>query len=273
MNCLEFRRHLGSEPGSQRREFVAHREACPGCAAAQLRADAFESRLLDAMQVAVPANLAERILLAQTTQTRREDRNRNRRFATLALAAAASILIAVVAVNRSVRPVPPLSALVIEHLEEHVVHASDREDSLSPERVREAFAERGVQLASVPAGIDYVHKCPAGPYRTVHMVMPEAEGPVTVVYVVDAPREASGSFRSGKDFGREVNIGQGTLVMLGSSDRHFDAIAATWRSAFGTAVAETVALGPANGAIAELPVAHLPSGTLALRNFNCTTCR
>lgn len=271
MNCLEFRRHLGSEPGSERREFIAHREACPGCAAAQLRADAFESRLLDAMQVAVPANLAERILLAQTTQTRREDRNRNRRFATLALAAAASILIAVVAVNRSVRPVPPISALVIEHLEEHVVHADDLSASLPPERVMEAFAERGVKLGSVPAGIDYVHKCPAGPYRTVHMVMPEVEGPITVVYVVDAPSEASGSFRSGKDFGREVHMGQGVLVMLGSSDRHFDAIAASWRTAMGSSVAGTDARNPANVVPAQSPVAQWSGGTFT--SFNCTTCR
>lgn len=274
MNCLEFRRHLGSEPGSQRKEFVAHREACPGCSAAQLRADAFESRLLHALQVAAPANLADRILLAQTTQLRRGDLSRRRRFAAFTLAAAASILIAVVAVNRSVQPVPPLSAMVIEHLQEHVVHADDLVDSLPPERVMEAFAERGVKLASVPAGVDYVHKCPAGPYRTVHMVMPEAEGPVTVVYVVDAPPAPGSSFRSGRNFGREVRMEQGSLVMIGPSDRHFDAIALSWRDALGNAVAEHDSRETHDafaGALPHLQTVIRPDG--AAGSIACTTCR
>lgn len=271
MNCLEFRRHLGSEPGSLRKEFVAHRDACPGCAAAQLRADAFESRLLTAMRVPTPSGLADRILLAQTTEVRRDDRARRRKFAVLSLAAAASILVAIVAVNRSIRPIPPLSALVIDHLKQHVIHASDLEDSLPTGKVIEAFAERGVKLASVPSGIDYVHKCPAGPYRAVHMVMPEAEGPITVVYVVDAPPEANGSFRSGKNFGREVQIGQGTLVMLGPSDRHFESIAASWRTVIVDAAVESDVPRTSDELAGEMPAAQMPGSTPG--SFNCTTCR
>ncbi|TAH41404.1 MAG: DUF3379 family protein [Gammaproteobacteria bacterium] len=274
MNCLEFRRHLGSEPGSQRKEFIAHREACPGCSAAQLRADAFESRLLNALRVQAPTNLADRILLAQTTEMRSGDRYRRRRFAMLTLAAAASILIAVVAVNRYDQPVPPLSAMVIEHLQEHVVHADDLAASLPPERVMEAFAERGVKLGSVPAGVDYVHKCPAGPYRTVHMVMPEAEGPITVVYVVDTPPAPGSSFRSGKDFGREVRMGQGSLVMIGPSDRHFESIAASWRDALGNAVAENQAKQIPESLTGELLILQsVITPYDAAGSSACTTCR
>ena len=67
MNCLEFRRRLGSEPASTLGSFVAHRAECPSCAAAQTRADEFEERIRRAVSVPAPSNLADRILLAQIT--------------------------------------------------------------------------------------------------------------------------------------------------------------------------------------------------------------
>ena len=56
MNCLEFRRHLASEPHSRRVDFVAHREQCGRCAEAHAQALAFEDRLGHVPAVPAPVS-------------------------------------------------------------------------------------------------------------------------------------------------------------------------------------------------------------------------
>lgn len=233
MNCLEFRRHLGSEPASTVVDFVAHRTECAHCAAAHARADEFELRIRKAASVPVPVNLADRILLAQTTESRHERRGRRRGIAVMTLAAAASVVVALVAVNRPKPELPELAGMVIDHLEEHVVSAAKAALPVDKQNVVAAFADRGVQLASVPDGINYVHKCPAGPYNTVHMVMPESSGMVSVVYVADKSSDRRVDFERDGMHGRELPLGKGSLVMVAAADADFDAIESTWRSALG----------------------------------------
>jgi hypothetical protein len=237
MNCLEFRRLLGSEPASTLSAFVTHRGECPSCAAAQQRADEFELRIRRAASVPVPVNLADRILLAQTTQSRHGSRNRRRGFAALVLAAAASIVVAVIAVRQSEQQMPALAGMVIEHLHEHPISSAASASTVTSQSVMDAFAARGVTLTSVPEGINYVHQCPAGPYRSVHMVMPERDGPVSVVYVVDKASARRVDFTEDGMHGREVPLGAGSLVMIARVDADFDAIESAWKSAMDERVA------------------------------------
>lgn len=233
MNCLEFRRHLGSEPGSSLEAFASHRESCPHCASACARADLLELRLRKAINVPAPANLADRILLAQTTENRQVSRFRRRKrgFGALIVAAAASIVIALFAFPRPQQSVPELSNLVVEHMHHHEVGAAETVSQVANQSVIDAFAARGVALAAVPAGVNYVHLCPAGPYRTVHMVMPEPSGAVSVFYVADPPSRERVDFDKDGMRGREVPLGEGALVMLASEARDFDAIETVWKSA------------------------------------------
>ena len=252
MNCLEFRRRLGSEPASTLDSFVAHRAGCPGCAAAHSRADEFEARILRALNIPVPVNLADRILLAQTTELRHGLRKRRRGFSALILAAAASIVVAVVAVQQPTRQMPSLAAMVDTHLHKHVVSAAEASTEVSRQDVIDAFAQRGVSLAMVPDGVNFVHKCPAGPYQTVHMVTPHEGALVSVVYVIDAPQQNRINFRRGDTFGREVPMGEGTLVMLAASSRGFDTIENAWKSALRAGVAR-VDLGESQPGGSALP--------------------
>lgn len=241
MNCLEFRRHLGSEPASSLEAFVAHRDSCPHCAAASARADGLELRLQRAIYVPVPQTLSDRILLAQTTENRQVARSRKRRrgLSVLAVAAAASIVIALIALPGRQPAVPRLGNLVVEHLHHHEVGRSETGSQVGDQAVIDAFAARGVTLAAVPQGVHYVHLCPAGPYRTVHMVMPEHSGAVSVFYVADPPSRENVNFEKDGMRGREVPLGDGALVMLASEDRDFDAIETVWKSALIDGVAHS----------------------------------
>ena len=239
MNCLEFRRRLGSEPASTLESFVAHRAGCPGCAAAQARADEFDARIRRAVNVAAPANLADRILLAQTTGLRHDLRKRRRGLSALILAAAASIVVAFVALQRPTQQMPALAAMVDAHLHKHVVSAAEAAAEVPKQDVIDLFAQRGVSLAAVPDGVNFVHKCPAGPYKTVHMVMPQEGVAISVVYVVDAPPQSRVDFSSGAGYGREVPMGQGTLVMLAASNKGFNTVEDAWKSAMEAGLAQS----------------------------------
>jgi hypothetical protein len=234
MDCLEFRRQLGTDPRALDRSARAHMEGCAGCTEAHARALAFDARLVKAMAVSIPDGLADRILLAQLTVDRQRQRVGRGRVAWVALAAAASLVLGVGLLRHAAAPVQSASLpdLVAAH-----VAAPDERDALQKtvalptDDVRHAFADRGVTLASVPADIAYVSECGIEKYRTVHMVMPENGAPVSVVYVVQHRANASQDFQRNGLAGREVPIANGTLVMLAQDSGRFDALEHTWRSA------------------------------------------
>jgi hypothetical protein len=238
MDCLEFRRQLGSEPRMLDRAAREHLEGCAFCADAHARAQAFEARLAGAMAVSVPDGLADRILLAQLTSERQRERTGRSRIAWVALAAAACMVLAFGVLRYARAPAPGLS--LSDLVAAHVTGPEERDAlqasvPLPADSVRHAFADRGVTLASVPPNVAYVSECGigsgVGKYRSVHMVMPENGKPVSVVYVVQHRASSSQDFQRDGLVGREVPIAQGTLVLLAQDAGRFDQLEHTWRSA------------------------------------------
>jgi uncharacterized protein DUF3379 len=230
MNCLEFRRLLGSDPRVADAAAREHLESCPRCQDAYARAQAFEARLAQAMTVALPEGLADRILLNQLTDERHR-RASGFRYGWIALAAAASFALAIGIVRHQRSVGASLPDLVVEHVNGEERSALQLREPVPSQLVERAFADRGVRLASVPAGISYVQKCPVGEYRIVHMVMPQGDQPVTVMYVTHYHAPGPESFERGALRGREVPIADGTLVMVAANDASFDALEHTWRDA------------------------------------------
>lgn len=231
MDCLEFRRLLGIDPHALDRAAREHMAGCPACAEAQGRAEAFEARLQGVLSVPVPAGLAERILEAQ----RREPAPRRPgawRRGWIALAAAAVVALAVGALlRREHAPDSVMGDLVVEHVNGPERQALQLSAPVPAAAVRRAFADRGVTLHAVPTGVSYVHECPVGKYRSVHMVMPEGGRPVSVLYIVDYRAAAIRDFRHDAMNGREVPIAKGTLVLAAPQADRFDAIEQAWRGA------------------------------------------
>jgi hypothetical protein len=230
MDCLEFRRLLLSDPQVRDREARAHLAICAGCAALTAQAQAFESRLSAVLSVPVPEGLADRILVAQRAEAIEPFQPR-RRLGWIAFAAAASVLLAF-GVLRYQRSAASLPDLVAAH-----VTAPDERDALDLHApvpmtdIQNAFSERGVKLADVPPEVAYVSDCGIGRWQSVHMVMSEQEGPVSVVYIVrERAADRTDSHRAGL-ITRAVPIADGTLFMLARSDRRFDAIEHAWRNA------------------------------------------
>jgi Protein of unknown function (DUF3379) len=224
MNCLEFRRQLGIEPHSVAADFVRHRAECARCAEAAARAAEFEAALRRALRIQAAPQLAESILLAQATQQHRRHAYL-RRGGLLALAATLAL-----AVGIGVRvEATPLSTQAVEHLREEAQVLTSTK-LLPAASIRDAFAQRGIALHHVPDGITFVGCCPMGRHLTVHMVMPESDGPVTVIYVVDQSSRQREDFERDGWHGRRIPIGHGTLILLARDANHFDAVENSWRA-------------------------------------------
>lgn len=235
MDCLEFRRWLGAEPHTHDAELLAHREQCAGCCAAWERAQQAESDLFAALQIPVPAGLAERVLLTQATGERRQQGRRRR---TIALALAAS-LVAAVGSSLLWRQLDArtLPALAVAHMPEEI-QSLDLTRPIAAQAIEAGFAARGLQLQGpLPTGVTYVHDCPVGPYRTVHLVSRVGDTSVAVLYVPGKQGGAAHDFHRGDWRGRVVQLQHGQLVMLTdqSGKQPFDAVANTvaqdWRVA------------------------------------------
>jgi len=229
MECLEFRRQLGSDPRHESAAMTAHKRECSGCAEAQARALGFELQLRRAMNVAVPMGLADRILLAQTTMERRDTGAQRRRwFAGVGIAAAIVLAFGAASLWRTSNKID-FPALVADHIRDEPESFASSEPMPVP-AVLQYFDARHVRLAAaLPPGISYAAPCPMGPYKTVHMVMPQADGPVTVFYLAGDRMRERGNFHQAQWVGRNVPMGQGTLVLVAQNTKMFDALEQSWR--------------------------------------------
>lgn len=227
MDCLEFRRQLNIDPHCADAAFARHRQECPRCAEAQQRAIAFEASLRRALQIPVPEQLAESILLTQATRQHRRMRRYARRGGWLALAATAVLAVGI-GWHAHAHSLP---SLAVAHVTGEELPAMKLTADLPAAAVRGAFARRGVELPDVPADISYVQCCPLGRYRTVHMVMPGAKGAVAVLYIVGDRVGERNEFARNGWHGRSVPLAHGTLVLVAHNAERFDRLETVWRNA------------------------------------------
>jgi len=231
MDCLEFRRRLGAEPRSRDPELLAHRDGCAACRAAWERAQSFEHALHGALDVPVPAGLAERVLLAQATGERQHVVRRRR----VAFALAASLLVAIGGGGLAWHQLDArsLPALAVAHMPGEI-RSLDLVRPIGAPAIAAGFADRGVRLRGpAPADVTYVHDCPVGPYKTVHLVSRVDGTPVAVLYLPHKQVARARDFHRDGWHGRIVPLAHGTLVMLTDRGgaRPFDAVARDWRVA------------------------------------------
>ncbi len=190
----------------------------------------FEARLLRALQVPVPEDLVESILLRQTTESRHAVRARSR-SASPVWRIAAAFALAVGGLGlflSSLAPVQALSDLAVEHTLTHEPGATARTARVAPSQVRALFARSGVTLTAVPDGVHYINLCEIGRDLSVHLVSQQASGPVTIYYVPDHVESARMDFQQAGLQGRSVPLPGGTLVMLAATDGAFDQLESEW---------------------------------------------
>lgn len=245
MDCLEFRRRLAAEPHSRDPELLAHRDSCrAGCAESWWGAQRFEQRIHGVLQsVEAPPDLAERVLLAQATS----EHGRSRRRWQAGLALAASLLVALVVAGyawnlRANANGGAVAVMAVAHMSGETF-ALKMTRPVGDARLRLAFTRLGLTLHSATSRAVYATDCEVGPYHAVHLVLREDGKPVTALYVIGPRIAQAQTFVRGGWHGRELQMGSGTLVLLGHGTEGFTAAE--------YAVADAV-LGPARRALGEI---------------------
>ena len=225
MDCLEFRRRLAADPSTRDAEFLAHRDHChTGCTESWWRAQRFERQLRGVLQSVEPRpDLPGRVLLTQATSLRA----RTRRRWQIGLAIAASLLLALVVAGYAWNPRAgfdggPLAGMAIAHVRSEAF-ALTMTRPVDATQMRPVFAKRGVTLRNAPAHAVFAADCRVGPYRAVHLVLRENGSPITALYVVGHRIADARDFSRAGWHGREVPIGNGTLVLLGNGSAGFAA--------------------------------------------------
>jgi hypothetical protein len=212
MNCLEFRRICLSDPYASAADFAAHRRECHECTRFAESVTAFDKKLLDAMQVPVPDDLATRVKLRQVIGEEHERRVRPWQWA---LAASIFVTVALggffgLQVYATNQYIAQLQASVIDHVnsEPDFVSVQGKVPSDKFARVMAAFGAEVVNKDIEPL-ITHAYVCVMD-NRPIAHIFAGTGGQVTVLYVTGA--------QIGGDTLIKDDSHQGVLIPAGSGN-------------------------------------------------------
>lgn len=222
MNCLEARRELAADPGRPSDALRRHVADCDTCARALWREQGFDRRLREALSVPAPDELAERLLLTQTTRHRR-------RHWRPVMALAASLVLALalgVTWQLGVRPVSEAQALN-QYVAAHMGHEPEALNATTPVNlgtVEKLLNDYGLHLSGEVDNIVYAKRCPTPNGDGVHLVVRTAEGPITFLYMPE--QQVSGQVDVDADGyqGYVTSFGDGAAALVGTPSDALEAV-------------------------------------------------
>lgn len=210
MDCLQFRRIAGADPGHLDEAARAHAEACPRCAAHLGELRALDARILAALEVPVPG--ATGLPGGSSAPIVGVDR---RRWLALAASLVAGVLVGTLLWVAG--PQNSLARDLVEHLghePEALVVTGRPEDA----EVLDAVLERGgIRLRPGIGTVSYANSCEFRGHDVPHLVVQTDDGPVTVMVLRHERPARPVRFREGGHTGRIVPVGPGSVAVIGEA--------------------------------------------------------
>jgi Protein of unknown function (DUF3379) len=230
MQYDDFKRQLEVNPRDPALREIARDSGIADAQMLLARALAFEDKLADSLNVAVPVSLQQRISAAVDQYSGVSSR---RRMLFAIAAGVTGISVAGLLLNAKRSGPVGLTAQLIEDSVGHLQHepfAVTRTDVLAEAVVRSNFAPFNVSLAANTPPLVYAHHCPVGRCDALHMVTRAKSGPVTMLYLHDAGQVERSDFAKDRVAGRLLRAKNGSaLAFLAETDRDFDALEMAWR--------------------------------------------
>lgn len=169
MNCLEFRRAVGAEPGLDGAEWAAHRATCPACARYQRELQDMDRLLGRAMRVQVGRAAAPVPRPSRAPGASRW----------WALAASLVAGVALAGMLWLSWPEPSLAAEVFDHAA-HEPQAWTAAGAVAGSDVAEVLESSGTRLRPGAGAVTFARRCFFDRHWVPHLVVQTAAGPVTV---------------------------------------------------------------------------------------------
>ena len=225
MNCFEFRRPMEIAPREAGADAVAHALECPRCAQTMKDALALDRRIAQALDVPVPAHLADRILL------RHSFRGRWRVLAArpVSWAWAACLSLAILAASTVG------GYLYIEtELKQELVALIEAADyalvsraALPGSDVADALRPVGLTLEQLPGSVSFAGRCLVKGNLSGHLVLRERDRPVIVFLMPEEHMLRRVRFERGGWSGLLIPVGRdGTLAVMTVPGQPMDEVAA-----------------------------------------------
>lgn len=207
MDCLEFRRIAGADPGSRDSGFLRHRLACGACAEHVQGLESLDRALDLAMALPVPEGLAARIKADAALRQGYE-----RRW--MAVAASLVLMIGALGVTWQLqRDVPVHMALV-----EHVFHEPDAllntGERVPLQRISAVMERGGARLAQPIDGVSFAALCPFRGRNVPHLVIDGRDGPVSVMLLPHVKSAQATRFEESGLSGTLIPVGEGSIAII-----------------------------------------------------------
>jgi hypothetical protein len=219
MECLEFRRAVGADPGHLSVEAAAHRDACPRCAEFLRQTLTLDARVLAALRVPVP----QRNAAAVTPNVIAYPRIERRRWMALAASIAGGVMIGSLLWVSG--PRTSLAQDLVKHMAHEpgvMVMSSAPEDASRVERVME---RGGIRLRSDAGMVSYAQSCRFRGEKVPHLVVQTDAGPVTVMVLRNEKVTAPVKFAEQGYVGTILPAGPGSVAVIGSTGADLSQVA------------------------------------------------
>ncbi len=231
MDELTFRRRIYADPHDSAEDIVETTKNDP--AKTKFKADLieFDEKLKVAMETPVPDNLAEKILLNQSLNVKKE-KSKLKKF-NFAIAASFVLMVAFTfnLFNASAK-----HTMLVEHAIAHLQSEMDHiptNQHYSMSQLNAKLASFGGQLIENLGNIKFVSFCTFQGTRSLHIVMSDGDKEVTVfVLPKHSGLVAQGQFNNAKFDGQKLSSEQADLVIISSES----SVTNEWKSRLNTAI-------------------------------------
>jgi hypothetical protein len=203
MQCLEFRRAVGAEPGLQTPEVMTHLENCTACA--EYRRQMLDLDRLVRRALEIPVGPASRPAVGR----------KHPRWSWVAMAA--SVLLAVVLgfTLLTSGPSESLAATVVDHIQHEPGSMVATTERVAPLTLDEVLERAGIRLRDSFGAVTYARSCPFRGYTVPHLVVQSQHGPVTVLVLTHETIAPPIQFEEGGLRGTIVPAGPGSIAIVG----------------------------------------------------------
>lgn len=214
MDELEIRRRLLTDPHSRDPKLQQQIAQSSSLQQYQQELQQLDQKVQQNLQCPVPADLADRILLAQHVNTFAQKKQRQKRLYLMAAAVFAIALLAPQLYQQLYWP-----QQLGEHSLAHVYHELDALNQpttpLDVNEVNQLLASFGAEFIDLHGTISYARFCDFQGQQSLHLIVHTAQGPMTVfVLPPEHPVHLEQQFQDERFHGQSVQVGQRAFVVV-----------------------------------------------------------
>lgn len=220
MECLEFRRAAGADPGSLGPQARSHAEHCAACAAYLDQLQRLDGLILQALRVPLPASDSADTVGTAGNET--QIPGQRNRWLALAASIIGGVLVGTLLWVGG--PEKSVARQLVEHIEHEPEALLVTSDAVDPARLGKVLARAGISLRPEIGAVYYARSCPFRGDRVPHLVVQSDSGPVTVMVLRNEKSAAPVSFEEDGYKGRIVPAGPGSIAIIGSPEVNLEQV-------------------------------------------------